>query len=689
MSKIYQLLLFFLLPTGLFAQGETDWWYFGDYAGIHFVDDTLEVVYDSVMETHFGNTTQSDENGNLQFYTNGSVVYNSNHEVMENGNFDGLLSASSAISFKPNLNDNKYFLVNGNSEGFFYQYWYSYIDMDANGGLGSVTDHTFIQDSLMYFVTSTKKSNGVDYWVVFRQAFGNGYLSYSLTEDGFDAENPVYSEAGDVYLNVPQFGRGGISINPQGTLLAFAHEIEWDGNEVLYSGKLELFHFDSESGMVGERIVKLDGTNTHINDIAAQDSVFGAYGLAFSLDGEKLYFTKRGWVFQSNISILDSAAIQQSIVQFNTFLSPYGIAGLQLAKDGRLYIASGSVASLGVIHQPNVAGLDAGFELIAVDLGGQNYSNQDLPNFDPSLFSSGFVVSNRCVNTETSFSLLYDMPYSYVHWDFGDGASSLEWEPTHTYSSIGTYVVYLTTVVGGDTTNKGMEVIIEDAPDVYLGPDSSLFCEGDTLLLDAYHYASYYTWQDSSYKSTFEVTDEGTYYVQVKNICGQSSDTVNFVLDRDNVNLGVDTMICLQEPLYLLADQPSATSWLWQDGSTLPYYEAESTGDYFVFVTTPCQFIYDSISVYTEDCSLQAPNIITPNGDGVNDYFVVNNLDMLDYNWSIEIYNRWGKRVYSASPYQNNWDAGNLSDGVYFYVLHSDETSTSYKGSVSVVRGNK
>jgi gliding motility-associated-like protein len=118
----------------------------------------------------------------------------------------------------------------------------------------------------------------------------------------------------------------------------------------------------------------------------------------------------------------------------------------------------------------------------------------------------------------------------------------------------------------------------------------------------------------------------------------------------------------------------------------LPYYEAESTGDYFVFVTTPCQFIYDSISVYTEDCSLLAPNIITPNGDGVNDYFVVSNLDMLDYNWSLEIYNRWGKRVFSATPYLNDWDADNLSDGVYFYMLRSSGTSTSYKGSVSVVR---
>jgi gliding motility-associated-like protein len=180
--------------------------------------------------------------------------------------------------------------------------------------------------------------------------------------------------------------------------------------------------------------------------------------------------------------------------------------------------------------------------------------------------------------------------------------------------------------------------------------------------------------------------DEGKYYVQVKNICGIVSDTVTFMLDRDNVELGNDTMICIQEPLVLLADQPSATDWLWQDGSTLPYYEADTEGDYFVLVTTPCQFIMDSIFVYTQDCSLHPPNIITPNGDGVNDYFVLPNIDLLGYDWSLEIFNRWGEQVYYSPDYQNDWNGSELSDGVYFYIIRTSSSSISYNGSVTIVR---
>jgi gliding motility-associated-like protein len=479
--------------------------------------------------------------------------------------------------------------------------------------------------------------------------------------------------------------RGNLLINPQGNLLAFILQNAEDEFDELFNGRLELFHFDSETGMVGERIVRLDETNApFVSTNANTDSLFGGYGLAFSTDGEKLYYTQYSRLYQTNIAILDSASIQQSVVKYNEYLNPYDLSGMQLAKDGRLYIST-RTNYLSVLHHPNIAGLDAGFEMLAVNLS-PDYARWDLPHFDPSLFSSGFSISNRCVNTQTTFSLLYDMPYTYVYWSFGDGATSTEWEPSHLYSSIGTYVVNLTTVVGGDTTNKSMDVIIEDIPSVNLGLDSSLFCGGDTLVLDAHYYASYYTWQDSSYQSTFEVTDEGKYYVQVKNICGHVSDTITYVLDRDDVHLGVDTMICLQEPLYLLADQPSATSWLWQDGSTLPYYEAESTGDYFVFVTTPCLFIMDSIYVYTEDCSLFAPNIITPNGDGKNDSFKVINLEMLDYQWSLEIFNRWGKQVYYTTDYQNDWQGDKLSDGVYYYILRSVNTPTSYRGSVTVVR---
>jgi len=688
MKKSILLFLHFLLSSGLFAQGESDWWYFGIHAGIHFIDDTIEVVYDSEMNSTLGNTTMSDPEGNLLYYSNGASIYNSQNEYMENGDNIGWNSNGTwAMSFKPNPDVNEYFYFNPNNNegdvgGEWHAAWYGIIDMDANGGLGELISYEHLEDSVMNFVASSKKANGVDYWVLFRKPLGNTYVAFSLTSAGLDLLNPIYSVAGDLFMVNDGGTRGELKINPQGNLLAFIHENQIVDGQTISNGKLELFHFNNETGEVGDRIILLDETNAPV--ITLNDSVFAGNGVEFSADGEKLYYSQFGELFQCNISILDSVLIQQSVLNFQDYVDPYNVAGLQLGKDGRLYAAT-LAPNLAVVHHPNIAGLEADFELVAVDLS-PNYSYFYLPRFDPSLFSSGFTVSDRCINNESHFSLIYTMPYTYVHWDFGDGDESIEWEPFHSYENAGVYDVTLSTVVGGDTSIKSMEVIIEDLPSVDLGLDSALFCGGDTLILNAYNYASYYTWQDSSYKSTFQVVDEGKYYVQVKNICGVVSDTVNYILDRDNVHLGNDTLICIQEPLLLLANQSSATDWLWQDGSTLPFYEAESEGLYYVLVTTPCQFIYDSITVQSVDCALISPNIFTPNHDGVNDYFKVINLEMLDYDWSLEVFNRWGRQVYFSPSYQNNWDAAELSDGVYFYILRSSNTPDSYKGSVTIVR---
>lgn len=673
--------LYFSLSPLLYAQGESDWWYFGSNAGLHFSNDTVEAVYDGIMISDRGVSSISNNNGDLLFYTDGEDVYNNAHDYMENGldinGVPGLL----AMSFQSINDNNSYHLVDVKSTNWG-TVGHGIIDMTANSGLGVVSEMEYFVDSVLEYMTATRHANGTDYWVVFRKGFGNTFISYAITENGFDWNNPVFSQSGDEFhpISVLEPFWGSLRINPQGNLLAFTHMggEELSGEE---DGKLELFHFNNETGEVGERIVKLDSTNTPKQ---FETEIFAGASTEFSLDGEKLYSS--GYViYQCNISILDSLSIVQSTVRLNDVQFGYIPFGLQLAKDGRIYISNSGLPWLSVIHHPDIAGVECGFSFYGIDLS-PRHATRFLPNFDPSLFSSGFTVSNRCVNTETQFNLIYDMDYQYIHWDFGDGSTSEEWEPIHSYSAIGTYTVELISVINNDTLIKIMEVIIEGPPSVDLGIDSTLLCDGDTLLLNAYYYASYYTWQDSSYQSNFPVTEEGEYFVEVKNICGTASDTVGIEMDKDEISLGEDTLICTQEPLLLLANQPSATNWLWQDGSTLPFYEAENTGEYFVLVTTPCLLIYDSISVETQDCGLIAPNIFTPNNDGVNDTFSILNLNELNYKWSLEVYNRWGLKVYFSLVYQNEWKAVNLNDGVYFYIFRSSDTATTYKGSVTVVR---
>ena len=80
------------------------------------------------------------------------------------------------------------------------------------------------------------------------------------------------------------------------------------------------------------------------------------------------------------------------------------------------------------------------------------------------------------------------------------------------------------------------------------------------------------------------------------------------------------------------------------------------------------------------------PNVMTPNGDGMNDIFEIRYIDLYDVK-KLTIYNRWGTIVYQSEDYQNDWDGGNVSDGVYFYVLElwKGTDNTNYYGNLTII----
>lgn len=60
------------------------------------------------------------------------------------------------------------------------------------------------------------------------------------------------------------------------------------------------------------------------------------------------------------------------------------------------------------------------------------------------------------------------------------------------------------------------------------------------------------------------------------------------------------------------------------------------------------------------------PNVLTPNGDGVNDEYRIDTMDNISL---FQIVNRWGNIIYSWNSGVLNWDGKEVSDGVYFYRI--------------------
>jgi gliding motility-associated-like protein/uncharacterized repeat protein (TIGR01451 family) len=81
-------------------------------------------------------------------------------------------------------------------------------------------------------------------------------------------------------------------------------------------------------------------------------------------------------------------------------------------------------------------------------------------------------------------------------------------------------------------------------------------------------------------------------------------------------------------------------------------------------------------------------NVFTPNGDGVNDTFVIPGLETYSET-ELTIINRWGNTVYQKKNYKNDWDGQGMVEGTYFYVLSAKNKAgvwDTYKGYLTLLR---
>ena len=92
---------------------------------------------------------------------------------------------------------------------------------------------------------------------------------------------------------------------------------------------------------------------------------------------------------------------------------------------------------------------------------------------------------------------------------------------------------------------------------------------------------------------------------------------------------------------------------------------------------------------------MDIPSGITANDDGLNDYFIITEIEEKPYafpNNELLVFNRWGEVVYRAKPYENNWGGKNnngkdLPEGTYYYVLRLNiAEGLVYKGDVTILR---
>ncbi|HLP10445.1 MAG TPA: choice-of-anchor L domain-containing protein [Flavobacteriales bacterium] len=140
---------------------------------------------------------------------------------------------------------------------------------------------------------------------------------------------------------------------------------------------------------------------------------------------------------------------------------------------------------------------------------------------------------------------------------------------------------------------------------------------------------------------------------------------------------------------------PFSYTWTTQPGGTAYFVDTiglgftiydVTNGFYNLTVTDQCgSSDSDTGQVIMKDCDLVIPNVISPNGDGSNDFFVVDDIT-LHPNSILRVYDRWGVLVYYDTNYLNTWDGGGAATGVYFYILELTDGSIPgvFTGYISI-----
>ncbi|MBN2891663.1 MAG: gliding motility-associated C-terminal domain-containing protein [Bacteroidales bacterium] len=567
------IVLLLLFSPFVNAQREANIWYFGIHAGIDFNSGVAVPLTDGKINRWEGVASFCDSLGNLLFYTDGDSVWNAIHEPMENG-YDLLgdpSSTESAIIIPYPDNDSLYYIFTIDEEGGEDGLCYSIVNMNNNNGLGAITTKNIqLVTPVVEKLTAVRHKNNSDFWVISHGWETDSFFVYIVTPTGINPTPQIF-EVGAIHKDIGLHGNnavGYLRVSPDGSRLASALQV---------SQLFEVFDFDNETGEIS-------------NPISIPQPIGSPYGVEFSPDASKLYMTSGYDLYQADITLATEEDINNSVTLIGSSETSNFFGAVQLATDGKIYLAHEFNDYLGVINDPTEAGDSCHFELYGFYLAGKQ-SRMGLPDFIQTYFlPPDFKYINFCFGDSTLFFIADTFGIDSVSWNFGDTLSientSKDFSPKHVYLSAGKYFVILTLWKNGVDYYKKQIIQINPLPNIFLGNDT-LICSGDSIMLVAECTESTFLWNTLSTDSTIWINSSGEYSVLVtKNYtyC-QNSDTIFLdISPLPSFNIGQDTGFCKNDSILLHVEYENA-QFLWNTGETNDSIYVEIQNTYILEIT--------------------------------------------------------------------------------------------------------
>jgi len=197
-------------------------------------------------------------------------------------------------------------------------------------------------------------------------------------------------------------------------------------------------------------------------------------------------------------------------------------------------------------------------------------------------------------------------------------------------------------------------------------------------------------------------TTTTSYTLITKDACGDTTAKTVTITPKPvpSVTVCCDSTIIVGQSVQLIASSSLTNIFAWMPAAGLscvncntPKATPDITTTYTVTVTDSADgcFVVDTVTITIGTNNIVFYSGITPNGDGKNDTWVIDNINLYPNN-TVSIFNRWGTEVWTANNYNNTtvvWDGHDskgqlLPDATYYYVAKIG--NNTYKGWVQLTR---
>jgi PKD repeat protein len=404
-----------------------------------------------------GTAVYTTPDGDLLLYTDGSVIFNGQTHALIGSGVGGNPSATEAALIVPDpagvpTND---FYVFGNTASTAGSINYSLVDISGNS-IGAVTP---LDPGLIFgeSLAVVPDANGTDFWIL-SVTNGSPTLNAYLVSDSGVTDTPI-SSAIPALPGGTTANRGTIIYHPPTGQLAIGFFSAGTGTGFIYTAQ-----FDESTGTASGFTQRAAGAL--------------GYGVAFSPDASKLYYSVGTEGYRGNITHLDIASSTATTIATGGWAMP------RLGPDGKIYVVTYNSSVMGVINapdndfasinwNPNEVVLPSG-SLSSYSIVNQTYAPCSVLNPDIPPVS---VFTHSCTALDCSFdgttSSDVDGFVAEWDWDFGDGSFGTGDVAPHTFPAAGTYTVALTVTDDDGLTNaSGQQINVAVTPPDNIPPVS-------------------------------------------------------------------------------------------------------------------------------------------------------------------------------------------------------------------------